>query len=94
MREVRDRIWHAHLKDGDSAVVEAWRVNTWHGPQAAWHGVFCEFGMGWRTSRGVLRVLDVIGYDGWIVVEQDLLPGLGSPLESARRDRDLRSVGG
>jgi inosose dehydratase len=27
------------------------------------------------------------GYAGWLVVEQDVLPGMGTPLESAKRNR-------
>ena len=35
-----------------------------------------------------------LGYAGWIVVEQDVLPGMGAPLESAKRNRAyLRSIG-
>jgi inosose dehydratase len=38
--------------------------------------------------------LDRIGYNGWIVVEQDVLPGMGSPAESAARNRTfLRELG-
>jgi inosose dehydratase len=33
-------------------------------------------------------------YSGWIVVEQDVLPGMGSPLESAIRNRQyLQELG-
>ena len=33
-------------------------------------------------------------YNGWIVVEQDVLPGMGTPKESARRNREyLASLG-
>ena len=42
----------------------------------------------------VLEALKEIGYEGWIVVEQDVLPGLGTPKESAQRNRDyLRGIG-
>jgi len=42
----------------------------------------------------VLRALGETGYDGWIVVEQDILPGMGNPRESARRNREyLRAIG-
>jgi len=35
-----------------------------------------------------------LGYNGWGVVEQDVLPGMGTPLESARRNRQyLKSIG-
>jgi len=34
------------------------------------------------------------GYGGWIVVEQDILPGMGSPKASAQRNREyLRTIG-
>ena len=47
-----------------------------------------------EAVAGVLRALDEIGYAGWIVVEQDVLPGLGTPKESAARNRDyLRTIG-
>jgi inosose dehydratase len=33
-------------------------------------------------------------YTGWIVVEQDVLPGMGAPKASAQRNRDyLHSIG-
>lgn len=35
----------------------------------------------------VLKELEKAGYDGWGVVEQDVLPGMGSPKESADRNR-------
>jgi len=41
-----------------------------------------------------LAKLKELRYEGWIVVEQDVLPGMGSPRESAQRNRDyLRSIG-
>jgi inosose dehydratase len=41
--------------------------------------------------RDALRLQN---YDGWIIVEQDVLPGLGSPAASAVRNRDfLRRLG-
>jgi inosose dehydratase len=42
----------------------------------------------------VLQELQRAQYDGWIVVEQDVLPGMGAPAESARRNREyLQSLG-
>jgi inosose dehydratase len=58
------------------------------------HGVFCELGRGDVDFPGVLKALEDIGYTGWIVVEQDVLPGMGIPKESAQRNREyLRSIG-
>jgi inosose dehydratase len=94
IRELRDRVWHVHFKDCDPAVMDASRVDEWDGPQSVGHGVFCELGKGCVDFPGMLAALDEIGYDGWVVVEQDVLPGMGNPRESARRNRDyLRSIG-
>lgn len=94
VREFRDRVWHVHFKDVDPAIVAASRANGWDGPESVGHGVFCELGRGCVDFPGMLRALDEIGYDGWIVVEQDVLPGMGNPRESARRNRAyLRSIG-
>ena len=94
VRDLRDRVWHVHFKDVDPAVMAASRANEWDGPESVGHGVFCELGRGGVDFPGMLRALDEIGYHGWIVVEQDVLPGMGSPRESARRNREyLRSIG-
>lgn len=94
VREFRDRVWHVHFKDCDTAVAEASRVNGWSGPESVGHGVFCELGTGSVDFPGMLAALEEIGYGGWVVVEQDVLPGMGNPRESARRNREyLRSLG-
>ena len=42
----------------------------------------------------MLDALRGIGYAGWVVVEQDVLPGQGAPGESAIRNREfLRQLG-
>jgi inosose dehydratase len=56
--------------------------------------VFCELGRGDVDFRGVAGTLERIGYRGWVVVEQDVLPEMGSPLESALANRGyLREIG-
>jgi inosose dehydratase len=92
--EFRDRIWHVHFKDAEPGVMAASRDQGWDGPEAVGHGVFCELGKGCVDFPGMLKALEDIGYDGWIVVEQDVLPGMGNPRESARRNREyLRAIG-
>lgn len=94
VRELRDRIWHVHFKDCDPAVMAASREQEWDGLTSTRHGVFCELGKGCVDFPGVLAALREIGYDGWIVVEQDVLPGMGTPRDSARHNREyLRSIG-
>jgi inosose dehydratase len=94
VRDLRDRIWHVHFKDCDPTVMAESRANEWDGLTSTAHGVFCELGRGSVDFPEVLRALTEVGYDGWVVVEQDVLPGMGEPLESARRNREyLRSIG-
>jgi inosose dehydratase len=47
-------------------------------------GVFCELGQGSVDLAGVLAFLRAAGYADWVTVEQDVLPGMGTPRESAR----------
>ena len=94
IRQFADRIWYVHFKDRDPSVHEQSRIQEWDGPQSVGRGIFPELGRGDVDFPGVLKELDKIGYDSWIVVEQDVLPGLGAPLESATRNREyLRSIG-
>ena len=94
VRELGARIWHVHFKDADPTVMAESRALGWHGLESTGHGVFCELGRGCVDFPGVLAALREVGYDGWIVVEQDILPGMGDPRESARRNREyLRSIG-
>lgn len=94
IRELGDRVWHVHFKDCDPLVMAESRRQGWDGLTSTGHGVFCELGKGCVDFPDILRALEEIGYDGWIVVEQDVLPGMGDPGESARRNRDyLRSIG-
>lgn len=89
-----DRIWHVHFKDHNPAVAAAARQHGWGGVEAVGHGLFCELGKGDVDFPAVLAELRAMNYGGWIVVEQDVLPGMGSPKESAARNRAyLRSIG-
>ena len=61
--------------------------------EALRHGVFCELGQGCVDFAAVLRWLKETGYQGYTLVEQDVLPGMGNPKDSARRNREyLRSI--
>ena len=89
-----DRIWYVHFKDCHTEVANAARKQQWDYFEAVRHGVFCELGRGCVDFPAVLDWLRQRNYDGWAVVEQDVLPGMGTPRESARRNRDyLHSIG-
>ena len=90
----RDRIWHVHFKDCDAAIATRSRQEQWDYQTALRHGVFCELGQGGVDFPALLGMLRSSDYDGWIVVEQDVLPEMGAPLASAIRNRKyLRSLG-
>ena len=89
-----DRIWYMHFKDCHPAVAARSRSEGWDYFRSVREGVFCELGKGCVDFRGVLDWLKQREYRGWVLVEQDVLPGLGTPKESARRNRDyLRTLG-
>jgi inosose dehydratase len=90
----RDRIWYMHFKDADLELANRSREEGWHYFQALRAGLFSELGKGDVDFPAVVEWLRDHGYDGWIVVEQDVLPGMGTPKESARRNRAyLASLG-
>lgn len=92
--EFGSRIRHLHLKDCSGAVAARARLESWDYHQAVRHGVFCELGRGTVRFVEILSALAAIGYAGWGVVEQDVLPALGTPAASAARNRAfIRSLG-
>jgi inosose dehydratase len=94
VHEFAERIWHVHFKDHAPEIARQSREQNWDGPTSVGHGVFCELGHGDVDFPGVVQALQDIGYTGWIVVEQDVLPGMGTPKESAHRNREyLKSIG-
>lgn len=89
-----DRIRHVHFKDCDPAVASAARTDSLDYFEAVKRGIFCELGKGSVDFKAVVRLLKERGYMGAVVVEQDVLPGMGTPKESAQRNREyLNSIG-
>lgn len=89
-----DRVWHVHFKDCEPDVAARARAEGWEYDHAIGAGVFCELGKGCVDFPAIVGLLRERGYGGWIVVEQDVLPGLGEPRVSARRSREyLASLG-
>ncbi|WP_421809964.1 sugar phosphate isomerase/epimerase family protein [Flagellimonas sp.] len=88
------RIWHVHFKDFDPVVAED--SKSVHGDyfDAIKKGVFCELGKGVVDFKNVIKLLKDNNYDEWIVVEQDILPGMGNPKECALANRNfIKSLG-
>ena len=81
-------------KDCQAEVAAQARRSGWDYFEALKHGVFCELGKGAVDFAGVLGWLSERGYQGYVLVEQDVLPGMGAPKEFAQRNRDyLRRLG-
>ena len=88
-----ERIQHVHFKDCQPYIAGP-RESGWDYFEAVRHGLFCELGMGSVPFAAIVDRLRVRSYHGWIVVEQDVLPGMGSPKASAQRNRAyLRTIG-
>lgn len=89
-----DRIWHVHYKDCHPGIASEARTSGWDYFTAVKHGVFCELGKGEVDFTAITQYLKNRNYADWIVVEQDVLPGMGTPLDSASRNRSyLKSLG-
>jgi inosose dehydratase len=85
MRDWRARINHVHLKDVDLGVLHS--SPRWE--EVSRRRVFCELGTGDADLDGFLAELR--GYDGWIVIEQDWVPGqdddVAPQIAAQRRNR-------
>jgi inosose dehydratase len=97
IRDWASRINHVHLKDArldrlEEIVAEAAPV------QEIWRRkAFCALGDGDIDVEQVLKALAAIGYSGWLVVEQDVLPDPDNPSEPAedqRRNREYLRANG
>jgi inosose dehydratase len=87
-----ERIAYVHLKDVDASVLAQLRAEGLGFEEGIRRRVFTELGRGLLDVPALLRALHDIGYEGWLMVEQDStwLP----PAESARASRDyLRGLG-
>lgn len=83
-----DRIWYIHLKDLEPHVARRSRQEQWDYFTAMRNGLYPELGKGCVDFPALLRWLGARDYKGYMLVEQDILPGLGTPKESAARNRE------
>ncbi|MEX0682205.1 MAG: TIM barrel protein [Dehalococcoidia bacterium] len=89
-----DRIWHVHFKEYHAGVAAAMVTNDWDYLEGLANRVFYRLGTGDVDFPGLLADLRARDYDGWIVVEDELPPGMGCPEKSAAADREyLRDLG-
>jgi inosose dehydratase len=92
--EYGPRLGHVHLKDVRADVLARVRdegLDFWAAIAA---GVFCPLGQGIVDLPAVLAALADVGYRGYATIEQDRVPGSGSPLDDlAESQRVLASAG-
>jgi len=94
LKNHKDRIWHIHFKDCHPETAERSRKEGWDYFKSVAGGVFCELGKGAVDFRSIVKELNEQNYSGWIVVEQDVLPGMGNPKVCAQRNREyIKSLG-
>ncbi len=95
VQEYGKRIRHLHFKDCSGASAEQCRKEKKNYFEAIQAGVFCPLGEGEVNFQGVLEAMQASGYEGWGVVEQDILtddPAL--PKQCSRANRDyLKKLG-
>ena len=90
------RIPFLHIKECDPKIVGLAKANAWTFPKAVAEGAMCEPGSGSIDFAEFFAFMKQIGYDGWVVVEQDMYPldDFGKPAKIAARTRQyLKSVG-
>ena len=93
LNRFKERIWYVHLKDLEPNVARRTREEEWDYFTSMRNGLYPELGKGCVDFPALLRWLAARDYKGYALVEQDILPGLGTPKESAARNREyLRSI--
>ena len=94
LKQHKGRIRHIHFKDCHPVISIKSRSEKWDYFKSVGNGVFCELGKGSVDFPAIVKELNNQKYSGWIVVEQDVLPGMGNPKECALRNREyIRSLG-
>jgi inosose dehydratase len=87
-----DRVWCVHLKDIDETRLSESRQQRVDFHAAVRHGVFARLGNGAIDLASVLAALADSAFDGWVVVEQDVLAGghgAATPLENSTAARQV-----
>ena len=91
------RVWCVHLKDIYDAKAGEARREKMNFHAAIRHGIFAPLGKGGIDFSRVISLLKDGGFEGWAVVEADVLPGgagADAPLANAIAGREfLRSFG-
>jgi len=83
LRDWSDRIDHLHVKDCKRSILEGVIADAADMEEAWRRQVFCELGTGDVDLPAFFREVAAIGYEGWLVVEQDVIPAPGEDASEA-----------
>lgn len=94
LKKYINRIWHVHFKDFDPEAAKLSQKANGDYFDAIRRGVFCELGKGVVDFKSIVNILNEQNYNDWIVVEQDILPGMGKPKDCAQYNRNyIKTLG-
>lgn len=84
MRRLGTRVKHIHAKDVEPSLLARMQQGEIGYFDAVGAGLYCDLGRGMVDWQGLAGAVDAIGYDGWVVAEEDqlLVPGRRAPFES------------
>lgn len=95
IRDFGPRVRYLHFKDCSGTIAQRCREQKKDYFEAVSAGVFCPLGEGEVDFPAVVAAMQARGYDGWAIVEQDILtddPVLPTRCSQANRDY-LRNLG-
>ena len=89
MRRLGARVTHIHAKDVDPGLLANMQAGELDYVAAVGQGLYCDLGEGIVDWKGFASAIDEIGFDGWVVAEEDqiLVPGRQAPFDSNIRNR-------
>lgn len=95
IKDFGKRVNYLHFKDCSKEIAAKCRAEKKDYFEAVQAGVFCELGKGEVDFPGVVREVEKLGYDGWAIVEQDVMVAdLDAPKRISQANRDyLKSIG-
>lgn len=89
VQEYGERVRYLHLKDCDPKIRQHCIDNELDYFKSTEAGVFCELGKGDVDFPAIIDHVENLGYDGWAIVEQDVLSATPEyPKAAARRNRE------
>jgi inosose dehydratase len=89
LRRLGSRVTHIHAKDVEPKLLAKLQAGEIDYVSAVGQGLYCDLGEGIVDWEGFAAAIDEIGFEGWVVAEEDqvLVPGRQAPFESNVRNR-------